>query len=205
VVQRLVEIAARADLYLVSDECYEQIVFSGEHVSPAVFDEDARVISVFSMSKSYAMTGWRVGYVTGPRELMKLVAKVQEPMVSCATAVAQKAAQAALDGDQTPVRDMTNTYHARRDLTVDLLRAGGLLIAEPQGAFYILADISRVTSDSYDFARRLVVDAGVAVAPGETFGPSGAGLVRLSLATGTDDLRTGVERLVHAVAEAGVR
>lgn len=201
VMEALVEIARRHDVYLISDECYEQIVFEGEHVSPGSLDHDGRVLSVFSMSKSYAMTGWRMGYVTGESSLIELVAKVQEPVVSCATAVSQKAGQAALEGDQSCVREMTASYRARRDMVVDLLRAGGLMIDEPHGAFYILADISSASMDSYAFARRLVAEKGVAVAPGLTFGPSGAGMVRLSLATSTDHLRTGTERLVEAVSE----
>jgi aspartate aminotransferase/aminotransferase len=201
VVEELVGIARRHDLYLISDECYEQIVFEGEHVSPGAMDHDGRVLSVFSMSKSYAMTGWRMGYVTGESSLIDLVAKVQEPVVSCATSIAQKAGQAALEGDQACVREMTASYRARRDMVVDLLRSGGLLINEPKGAFYILADISSASSDSYAFARRLIAEKGVAVAPGQTFGPTGAGVVRLSLATNSDQLRTGTQRLVEAVSQ----
>jgi aspartate aminotransferase/aminotransferase len=201
VVEELVEIARRRDLYLISDECYEQIVFEGEHVSPGSLDHEGRVLSVFSMSKSYAMTGWRMGYLTGESSLVDLVAKVQEPVVSCATSIAQKAGQAALEGDQSCVRQMTASYQARRDMVVDLLRAGGLLINEPKGAFYILADISAASYDSYAFARRLVAEKGVAVAPGLTFGPAGAGVVRLSLATDSDQLRIGTERLVEAVSQ----
>ena len=201
VIEELVEIARRHDLYLISDECYEQIVFEGEHVSPGSLDHDGRVLSVFSMSKSYAMTGWRMGYVAGDSSLIDLVAKVQEPVVSCATSVTQKAGQAALEGDQSCVREMTASYRARRDVVVDLLRSGGLLINEPKGAFYILADISSASSDSYAFARRLVAEKGVAVAPGLTFGPAGAGVVRLSLATDLDQLRTGTQRLVEAVSQ----
>lgn len=201
VVEELVEIARRNDLYLISDECYEQIIFEGEHISPGSLDHDGRVLSVFSMSKSYAMTGWRMGYVTGESSLVDLVAKVQEPVVSCATSVTQKAGQAALEGDQSCVRHMTDSYHARRDVVVDLLRQAGMLINEPKGAFYILADIASASSDSYAFARRLVAEKGVAVAPGLTFGPSGAAMVRLSLATDLGQLRTGTERLVAAVQE----
>lgn len=199
VTERLVEIAQRHGMYLVSDECYEQIVFEGEHVSPASIDGAEHVLSVFSLSKSYAMTGWRVGYVTGPSEIIDLVAKVQEPMLSCATAIAQKAAQAALEAEQTCVDEMVDAYRARRDRVVDILEKGGLLVSVPRGAFYIMADVSAAGSDSYAFARRLIQDCGVAVAPGETFGPSGAGMVRLSLATATSDLVEGAQRLVDAV------
>lgn len=201
VVGALVELAARHDLYLLSDECYEEIVFEGEHVSPASLGGRDHVLSVFSMSKTYAMTGWRMGYITGPREVVDLVAKVQEPMISCATSITQKAGQTALDGDQSCVREMVDTYRARRDMVVDILREGNLLISVPHGAFYIMADVSAAAHDSYEFARRLIKETGVAVAPGETFGPSGAGKVRLSLATATPDLREGAERLVRAVSE----
>ncbi len=200
VVGALVELAARHDMYLLSDECYEEILFEGEHVSPASLGGQDHVLSVFSMSKTYAMTGWRMGYVTGPREVVDLVAKVQEPMISCATSITQKAGQTALEGDQSCVREMTDTYRARRDMVVDILREGNLLISVPHGAFYIMADVSAAAHDSYEFARRLIKETGVAVAPGETFGPSGAGKVRLSLATATADLREGAERLVRAVS-----
>lgn len=200
VMASLVDLAARHDMYLLSDECYEQVLFEGEHVSPASLGGGDYVLSVFSMSKSYAMTGWRMGYVTGPSDLIDLVAKVQEPLISCATSIAQKAGQAALDGDQTCVRKMTDSYRARRDMVVDILREGNLLISVPHGAFYIMADVSAAGQDSYAFARRLIKETGVAVAPGETFGPSGAGKVRLSLATATQDLREGAERLARAVS-----
>jgi aspartate/methionine/tyrosine aminotransferase len=199
--ERLVELAARHGMYLVSDECYEQILFEGEHVSPGSLDGAEHVLSVFSMSKSYAMTGWRMGYVTGPSDVIELVAKVQEPLLSCATSISQKAGQAALDGEQTCVEQMTESYRVRRDMVVDILREGGLLISVPRGAFYIMADVLAAGSDSYAFARRMVEERGVAVAPGETFGPSGAGKVRLSLATAAPDLREGAERLVRAVAD----
>lgn len=200
VMQGFVEIAQRNDLWLISDECYERIVFDGEHVSPARFDEDGRVISVFSMSKTYAMTGWRIGYVVGTSAVIDQIAKVQEPVVSCATAMAQKASQAALAGDQSCVVEMTAAYRARRDLVVDQLAAANMLVSRPAGAFYIIADISAAAEDSYSFARRLVAEHAVAVAPGLTFGPSGNRVVRLSLATATDQLAEGVERLVAAVA-----
>jgi aspartate aminotransferase len=203
VMERLVDLAARHGMYLLSDECYEQVVFEGEHVSPASLGAPDHVLSVFSMSKSYAMTGWRMGYLTGPSDVVDLVAKVQEPMISCATAIAQKAGQAALDGDQECVQEMTRSYRDRRDMVVEILREGGLLVSVPHGAFYIMADVSAAAQDSYAFARRLITEAGVAVAPGETFGPSGAGTVRLSLATATADLREGTERLVRAVSTWG--
>ncbi|MGH3004754.1 MAG: pyridoxal phosphate-dependent aminotransferase [Gaiellaceae bacterium] len=198
-VERVVEIARAADLYLVSDEVYEEIVFEGEHVSPASLDPDGRVLSVFSFSKTYAMTGWRVGYVAAAPEIADLVAKIQEPLISCATAFAQKAAEVALTGPQDCVAEMRDAYRSRRDLAVARLREAGLLVNEPHGAFYVFADIGRATAETYPFARWLVAEHGVAVAPGETFGPGGRGLVRLSLAAPPAVLEAGIDRLAAAV------
>jgi aspartate aminotransferase len=200
-VEAIVELCQRYDVFLVSDECYDQVVFDGEHVSPASIDDTGRVLTVTSVSKSYAMTGWRIGWLLAPdRRLADLVAKVQEPVVACATAVAQHAAHAALSGDQTPVREMVDTYRQRRDVAVPALERHGLALATPRGAIYAVADVSAATRDTYTFARRAVLEHGVAVAPGETFGASGAGTVRLSLATAIDQVELGIERLAAAVA-----
>lgn len=199
VVERMVELAARHDLYVISDECYDDIVFDGEHVSPAAIDTDGRVISTFSVSKSYAMTGWRIGYAVASPEVAAMISKVQEAVTSCATAVAQKAAQAALEGDQSCVAEMRDAYRQRRDRVVPILEAAGLLVSPPQGAFYVIADTSGTGMNGYDLARRLILERDVAVAPGETFGPGGVGTVRLSLATAMDDLVEGVGRLTAAV------
>jgi aspartate/methionine/tyrosine aminotransferase len=192
----VLEIARERDLYVVSDEVYEEIVFEGEHFSPASVDDDGCVVTVFSFSKTYAMTGWRVGYAVGPPSIADLIAKAQEAIVGCASGVAQKAAEAALTSPQDCVTEMRDAYRRRRDLAVAALHDGGCFVSEPHGAFYVLADVA--TDDSYEFARRLVADAGVAVAPGETFGRIGAGLVRISLATAPEALQEGIARLVAA-------
>lgn len=198
-IERVLEIARTHDLYLLSDEVYDEIVFEGRHVSPASLDDEGRVITVFSASKTYAMTGWRLGYAVASQELADLIAKVQEPVVSCAATVSQKAFEAALTGPQDCVVEMREAYRRRRDVTVEALRESGLFVTEPRGAFYIVADIGRATEDTYAFARWLVIEHGVAVAPGETFGSRGAGLVRLSLAAAPEVLDEGVARLARAV------
>lgn len=199
VVERMLDVASRHDLYLISDECYDDIVFEGEHVSPASIDTEGRVISTFSVSKSYAMTGWRIGYAVASTDVAPMIAKVQEAVTSCATAVSQKAAQAALDGDQSCVAEMRDAYRRRRDRVVEILDGAGMLLSPPHGAFYVMADTSATGLDGYDLARRLILEHGVAVAPGETFGPGGAGTIRISLATALDDLEKGVVTLTTAV------
>lgn len=197
-IEAVVEMAARHDLYLISDECYEDIVFEGEHVSPASIDNDGRVITIFSVSKSYAMTGWRIGYAVASPEVAATISKVQEAVTACASAVAQKAAQAALEGDQSCVAEMRNAYRDRRDRVVDILGDAGLLASRPGGAFYVMADTSSTGIGGYEFAKKLIVEHGVAVAPGEAFGPGGRGTIRISLATAMEDLVEGVERFAAA-------
>jgi aspartate/methionine/tyrosine aminotransferase len=198
-IERVLDIARKHDLYVLSDEVYEEIVFEGEHVSPGALDEDGRVVTVFSASKTYAMTGWRVGYLVAPPELADLIAKVQEPVVSCATAISQKAFEAALLGPQACVAEMRDAYRLRRDATVKALREADLFVTEPRGAFYIFGDVSRATTDTDGLARWLVLEHGIAVAPGETFGPRAAGLVRLSLASAAETLQRGVARLAAGI------
>jgi aspartate/methionine/tyrosine aminotransferase len=196
-VQAMVELAQRHDLLVLSDEVYEDLIFEGEHASPAAFD-GARVLTTFSFSKGYAMTGWRVGYAVGPRALIEAIVHVQEAALACTSEIGQRAALAALEGPQEVVARMRDAYRERRDLVRGTLREAGMLAREPSGAFYALLDISARLEDTYAAARELVLNHRVGVAPGETFGPGGRGLVRISLASATRDLLEGVDRIVRA-------
>jgi aspartate/methionine/tyrosine aminotransferase len=196
------ELARRHDLAVLSDEVYEDIVFDGDHVSLSELDDDGRVVSVFSFSKGYAMTGWRIGYATGPSAFVEAMVKVQEPVVACPSFVAQRAAEAALAGPQELLAERRDVYRARRDAVLPLLRERGLFVTEPQGTFYALADVSRLGGDTYEIAKRLLLESRVAVAPGATFGPRAEGLVRLSLAGPLDDVVEGVRRVAAAVSGA---
>jgi aspartate/methionine/tyrosine aminotransferase len=201
VIKSVLDICSRHDLYLIADECYDAIVFEGVHVSPASLDEQGRTISVFSLSKTYAMTGWRVGYVTAAPTILDQVGKVVENSVSCAAAVSQKAAEAALRGDQACVDEMVNTYRQRRDLALLHLKRTGLTAWAPQGAFYVMVSVP--VNDTMDFAHRLASEAAVTVAPGETFGLQGKGMVRLSLASDASTIEEGIHRLaIFSRAEA---
>jgi aspartate aminotransferase len=195
--QRLVRFAEEHDLWLVSDECYEDITFDRPHVSPGAFDCDGRVLSCFSFSKSYAMTGLRVGYLVAPDAAAEACAKLQEPLVACVNAPAQYGALAAVTGPTDQVRAARDAYRERRDAAVTVLDKAGVPYLRPDGAFYLWADVTdRCDGDVADWSIRLLRERKVAVAPGTTFGPSGAGWIRLSLATDTDDLLEGLRRLV---------
>ena len=195
----LLDAADKYDLFVITDECYEELVFEGSHISPATLDDSGRVITVFSVSKAYSMTGWRIGYVAAAPEIAAMISKLQEAVTACASAVCQKAAQAAIDGDQSCVAEMRDAYRLRRDRVAGMLDEAGMSISRPRGAFYIMADTSSTGMDGFDLAKRLIAEHGVALAPGETFGPSGKGMVRISLATALPDLEEGVGRLAAAV------
>jgi aspartate/methionine/tyrosine aminotransferase len=199
-IEKLVELAQRHNLWMISDECYDQIVLDGSWTSPAsLAPDDARIASVFTFSKTYSMTGWRLGYVAGSADLIDTVTKVLESSSSCTSTISQVAAEAALDGPQDCVTDMVTAYRRRRDLVIDLLREAGLFIAEPAGAFYVMANVSPSGLDSRAFAFELLRKKGVSVAPGSAFGEVGKDAVRISLASSDQDLREGVSRLAEFV------
>jgi aspartate aminotransferase len=197
------ELAERHDLWLLSDECYDEIFFEQQGAAPSLggFADPRRVISAFTFSKTYSMTGWRLGYAAAHAQVADGMVKVLESNTSCPSTISQKAAEAALDGPQACVGQMVAAYRRRRDLVVDLLREAALLLTVPDGAFYILADVSPAGPDSRAFAMRLLDERGVAVAPGTAFGEVASGAVRISLASSDEDLREGVGRLCELVGE----
>jgi aspartate aminotransferase len=195
--EELLQLARERDLWVVSDECYDELVFDGASVSLGALDPDARVVSVFSFSKTYAMTGWRVGYAVAPKALAETLAKVQEPVISCVNSPGQHAALAALHGPQDAVTAMRNAYRSRRDLVMTALAEAGVSAQRPSGAFYVWLDVSETGLSSHEFARTLVVEDHVAVVPGTAFGDAGEGSVRISLATDSALLLEGVERMLR--------
>lgn len=199
--EKLLELAGRHDLTVLSDEVYEEIVFDADHVSIGSLGDPDRVVTVFSFSKSYAMTGWRIGYVVAPLEVAEAIVKVQEAILACPSWPGQKAAEAALTGPQDAVAAMRAAYRARRDVAVAALEQDGLLLAVPRGAFYVMADVRALPGDTYAITRTLLHEHRVAVAPGESFGPNGSGAVRLSLASSEEVVTEGIERIARAVRE----
>ena len=197
--EELIELACAYDLWVLSDEVYDEIWFDEPSASAGPLDPDGRVITFFSFSKTYAMTGWRVGYLVAPPGLTESIIKAQEPITSCVNAPAQKAAVTAITGPQDIVAEMRKSYHERRDLVIDLLEEEGIPYVRPTGAFYLMVDVSGSGLDDLQFARRLVLERGVATVPGTTFGPDSGAYVRVSLATATDPLLEGVNRLAEAI------
>lgn len=197
VMQACLEFCRRHDLYLVSDETYDRLVFEGEHHSPAQWDEEGRVVSIFTTSKTYAMTGWRVGYAVANEEIAAAMSKIQEPIVSCVNTVAQHGAMAALLGPQDCVTEMRQEYRRRRDVAVELAQNEELSVSYPHGAFYMLADISSQKKDSITFCRDLLDEERLALAPGRSFGERSDRYVRISLCASEKDLVVGIPRLAR--------
>jgi aspartate/methionine/tyrosine aminotransferase len=158
-----------------------------------------RFFTVNSFSKTYAMTGWRVGYVVAPPRLAPTVVKLQEPVVACACSVSQAAAEAALRGPQSCVAEMVSSYRARRDLALGILREAGLYHHTPEGTFYLLVDLGKWEGDSLAFAKKLLKEENVAVAPGETFGRASGHMVRISFAVEERSLLEGMGRLCRYI------
>lgn len=201
VLAELMELARRYDLWVLSDEVYDEIWYEAPPESIARYDTDGRVVTFFSFSKTYAMTGWRVGYMVAPPEITSYIIKAQEPITSCVNAPAQTAAIAAVTGPQDVVAAMRQAYHERRDLVLDTLNSAGIPHVRPQGAFYLFADVSGSGLTDTEFCERLVLERGVAVAPGSTFGPASGAFARISFAAAPEVLVEGVQRMADAVAE----
>jgi len=196
-IEGIAAFAVEHDLVLISDEVYEKILFDGHtHYSPAS-NSDFRdhVITINSFSKTYAMTGWRLGYAAGPASLISAMTLLQEISVSCPNAATQEAGRVALSGPQDAVDDMVRHYTARRRLLVDgLNQIPGFSCRAPEGSFYVFANVSKF-GKAGDVAERLIREARVVTVPGTGFGPSGEGHVRLSFATSEENLREALRRL----------
>lgn len=197
----LIEWTVEHDLFVVSDECYDEILFEGEHVTARALADSDHVVSVFSFSKTYAMTGWRLGYVSATPPVAALVTRAQEVMLSCPSTPVQRAGEAALTGPPEPVAAMRDAYRRRRDAVCAALDTHGIAHFRPGGAFYVMPDISPSGLGSAEFADVLLREHAVAVIPGIAFGPRGEGLVRVSLAARDDALADGIDRLAALVHE----
>ncbi len=204
VLRGIAELALDHDLYVISDEVYERFVFDGlKHVSIASLPGMAeRTVVIGSFSKTYAMTGWRIGYVAGPERIISRILRIKGAGNVCASGISQKAALAALEKGEPYVSRMLKEYDRRRKMVYEAFsRIEGFRVPRPQGAFYIFPDISQLEKDSVKFAKFLVEKAHVVTSPGVGFGQAGEGCLRISYSASVEDLREAAERIRLAVEE----
>ncbi len=202
VLKQIADIAIKYDLLVLSDEIYEAIIYEGKHTSmaslPDMFD---RTLLVSGMSKSYAMTGWRLGWLVASEENIKAVNKLQSHSISCCVSFVQEAAVEALRGPQDARDDMVREFKKRRDLALDLIdEIPQLECNVPKGAFYVFPKYS-VDMPSAKVAEVLLKEGHVAVTPGSAFGPGGEGFFRVSYATSEDQIREGFDRIKKTLAQ----
>jgi aminotransferase len=201
--EAIAEVVARHDLLVLTDEIYERLVYgTHEHVAfPALPGMRERTVYIGGFSKSYAMTGWRIGYVAAPAGLMAGIAKIHQYGIMCAPTAAQYAAIEALRSGGPHVQSMHQEYDRRRILMTHRLNEMGLRCFEPRGAFYCFPNVSDATGlDDEQFAQELLREEHVAVVPGSAFGPSGAGHVRACYATAYEQIVEAMDRMERFVA-----
>lgn len=192
------EVALEHDLYVIADELYEKLVFDGRlHISLAALPDMAeRTLTIQGMSKAYAMTGWRLGWLAGPSNILKIATRMNSQTVSSAANFTMHAAAAALNGPQDFIGEMRDSYQTRRDFMVEALNEiDGISCRSIEGAFYLFPSFPGSQKNSLELAEWLLDEAGIAGTPGIAFGQSGEGHVRFSIATSLDDLKRAIEKL----------
>lgn len=204
VMAQITALAQERDLLLISDEIYDQLVYGIDHVCvPALPGVRGRTILLGGFSKDYAMTGWRIGYVCAPPELLAAMRKVHQYTIMSAPTTAQAAALVALQEGQEHVESMRREYDRRRRLIVDGFNTLGMDCFEPRGAFYAFPSIARSGMSSDVFAMRLLEEEEIAMVPGDAFGASGAGFVRASYATAFEQIEEALNRLERFMRRHG--
>jgi len=195
--EEIADIAVSKDIFVISDEIYENIIYDGyKHVSIASLGQEIKKITlvVNGVSKSYSMTGWRIGYVAGEGEIIEAINKIQSHSTSNPASISQKAALEAIGGNQASVREMRKEFESRRDYMIERLsKIKGFRAVKPHGAFYIFCNISETGLDSLTLANRLLDETQVVVIPGRPFGSDKH--MRLSFATSKGEITKGMDRI----------
>ena len=201
-IKEIAEIAEEYDTYLLSDEIYSKMLYEeGEFSSPTTHDDGMeRTILLDGLSKSHAMTGWRIGYVVGPKEFIAKMGILSINAISCTTSFVQKAAVEALNGDQSFLKEMMKRFALRRDAIVEGLNSiDGFSCLPPKGAFYAWPNITGTGMTSKELADKLLEEGGVAVLPGTAFGENGEGYLRFSYPTSVENIERAVERMKNVL------
>jgi aminotransferase len=197
----IAELAQKHDLVVISDEIYEKFIYAGgPHVSVAGLPGmRERTITINGLSKTYAMTGWRVGYVVAPPDVVERIAELKYVLSICAPAAAQMAGVAALEGPQEHVAHMVSTYAERRQLLMRTLDEMGLTYGNPMGGFTVLANIQHTRMSSVEFCLRVLREAQVQIFPGVMYGPHGEGYFRVSMLAPMPVLEEGLARIAKVL------
>jgi aspartate/methionine/tyrosine aminotransferase len=204
--EAIAELAVKHDVTVLSDEIYSELLYEGEHISIATMPGMAeRTIILDGFSKTYAMTGWRLGYGLFPTELVEPISKLMVNSLSCTSMAVQRAGLEALTGPQDAVAEFREAFRRRRDLIVDGLNAiDGITCLKPKGAFYAFPNITGTGRSSREFADLLLTEHGVAALAGTSFGAAGEGYLRLSYATSEENIERALGRIAEAAAAVKV-
>ena len=199
--EAIAEVILKHDIFVMSDEIYGELTYKGEHVSIASLPGmQERTILINGFSKAYAMTGWRLGYACGPREIIEQMTKIHQFAIMCAPTTSQYAAVDALKNGDGDIAEMRKAYNQRRRYLLHAFQEMGLTCFEPYGAFYVFPCIKEFGMTSEEFASRFLEEEKVAAVPGTAFGDCGEGYLRISYAYSLEKLKVAMGRLAHFVA-----
>lgn len=202
----IAKVVEEKDLFVISDEIYSELTYKGQHCTIAAFPGmKERTVLINGFSKSYAMTGWRLGYACAPENILSQMLKIHQFAIMCAPTTSQYAAVEALRNGDGDVAEMKEAYDQRRRFLVKSLRDMGFDCYEPQGAFYVFPSIKKFGMTSEEFALRLLEEEKVAVVPGDAFGACGEGYLRISYAYSLEDLKHALERIERFVKRLEVK
>lgn len=200
--EEIAKIAIEKDILVLSDEIYSELTYGVEHTSIAQIEGMyERTVVINGFSKAYAMTGWRLGYATGPKDIIKQMTKIHQFGIMCAPTTSQFAAVEALRNGDNDILEMRNEYNRRRRYLVDALNKIGMTCFEPKGAFYVFPSIKKFGLTSEEFAEKLLMTEKVMLVPGTAFGESGEGYLRISYAYSLDTLKKAIERIEKFIKE----
>ena len=198
--ENIAKVIIENDIFVISDEIYSELTYNGDHISIASLDGmKERTLLINGFSKAYAMTGWRLGYACGPKELIKQMTKIHQYAIMCAPTISQYAAVEALKNGDNDVLEMKISYNQRRRFLLNAFKDMELECFEPNGAFYVFPCIKEFGMTSEEFATKFLQEEHVAAVPGTAFGESGEGFLRISYAYSLDTLKLAMERLKRFV------
>ena len=198
--EKIAEVIKKHDIFVMSDEIYSELTYNGEHVSIAsLAGMKERTLLINGFSKAYAMTGWRLGYACGPKEIIEQMVKIHQYAIMCAPTTSQYSAVEALKKGDDDVKLMRESYNQRRRFLMNAFKEMGLECFEPYGAFYVFPSIKEFGITSEEFAMKFLEEEHVAVVPGTAFGDSGEGFLRISYAYSIENLKRAMERLKRFV------